>query len=285
MLVIALCVQLVARVLCEVPPAPPQNIHVDNWLLKWTPGTKDTDVTYTVKYSSFDSEKWMDVPACVNISSSSCDVTSLKAVDELGCVKLHIQAERRGLRSRPVEACSNHTDSCTPEVVLTAQPGVLMVHLSSDNNLTREHADNAKHRVYYGKEGERLKSYIDSVASLPIDGLQEGDRYCVKVQYIYHSEPVGLPSCTQCELIPEPKSELSHAGIAVAVVVPVACVFVLGLLMAYVLIFHCEEIKRLMQPPCQIPTELFQFTSYQHHPVPTSPCEEQFDVITCITPE
>lgn len=38
-------------VLCEVPPAPPQNIHVDNWLLKWTPGTKDTDVTYTVKYS------------------------------------------------------------------------------------------------------------------------------------------------------------------------------------------------------------------------------------------
>lgn len=53
--------------------------------------------------------------------------------------------------------CALSADSCTPEVVLTAQPGVLMVHLSSDNNLTREHADNAKHRVYYGKEGERLK--------------------------------------------------------------------------------------------------------------------------------
>ncbi|XP_030284179.1 uncharacterized protein LOC115588110 [Sparus aurata] len=285
MLVIALCVQLVARVLCEVPPAPPQDIHVDNWLLKWTPGTEDTDVTYTVKYSSFDSEKWINVPACEKISSTSCDVTSLKAVDELGCVKLRIQAERRGLKSSQVEACSNHNDSCTPVVDLTAQPGSLMVHLSSDNDLAKEHADHAKHRVYLGKEGEKLKLFKDSVASVPINGLQEGERYCVKVQYIYLGYPVGLPSCTKCELIPKTKHELNQAEISVAVVVPVACVVILGLLMAYVLIFHFKKIKRLMQPPCKIPEDLFQFSSYVHHPLPTSPSEEQFDVITCITPQ
>lgn len=63
---------------------------------------------------SFDSEKWINVPACEKISSTSCDVTSLKAVDELGCVKLRIQAERRGLKSSQVEACSNHSEKPTP---------------------------------------------------------------------------------------------------------------------------------------------------------------------------
>uniref|UniRef100_A0A671XSZ6 Uncharacterized LOC115588048 n=2 Tax=Sparus aurata TaxID=8175 RepID=A0A671XSZ6_SPAAU len=194
-----LCIILIKLI---VPPAPPQDIHVDNWLLKWTPGTEDTDVTYTVN------EKWINVPACEKISSTSCDVTSLKAVDELGCVKLRIQAERRGLKSSQVEACSNHNDSCTPVVDLTAQPGSLMVHLSSDNDLAKEHADHAKHRVYLGKEGEKLKLFKDSVASVPINGLQEGERYCVKVQYIYLGYPVGLPSCTKCELIPKTSKSL-----------------------------------------------------------------------------
>ncbi|XP_073329407.1 interferon gamma receptor 2 [Pagrus major] len=282
----ALVVQLVAQVLCEVAPAPPQNIHVENWLVKWTPGTEDTDVTYTVRYSSFDSNEWINVPACVKISSTSCDVTSLKAVDALGCVKLHIHAQRRGLKSSLVKACSSHGDSCTPEVNLTARPGSLFVHLSSDHSLAREYAGHVKHKVCYGKEGEPLRKCKDSVASMSIDGLQEGQRYCVKVQYIYHSEDlVGLPSCTQCERTLETKNESNHAGIVVAVVVPVACVFFVGLLMAYILIFHCKKIKKLMQPPCQIPPEFLLDPSDRPPVYIICPSEEQCDVISRITME
>lgn len=194
----------------EAPPGPPQNIRVDNWLLSWTPATKEEDVTYTVQYSrwalmvmapvatcesitcmkknlkgscclviwqeivassfplyvcldgvcvcgdssqtvflaskklyfhfnlsvskcvthckygywhhdrfwtwqspvlvhSFDSRVWTDVPACIHISSDSCDVSSTKALGEHGCVMLRVQAEKkRGLTSKPVKACSRH---------------------------------------------------------------------------------------------------------------------------------------------------------------------------------
>lgn len=62
--------------------------------------------------------------------------------------------------------CALSDDSCTPVVDLTAQPGSLMVHLSSDNDLAKEHADHAKHRVYLGKEGEKLK--VRNLISLEI---------------------------------------------------------------------------------------------------------------------
>lgn len=48
-------------------------------------------------------------------------------------------------------------DSCTPEFRLSARPGSLTVHLSGNHSLAVEHADHAKHRVYYGKEGEPLE--------------------------------------------------------------------------------------------------------------------------------
>lgn len=58
-------------------------------------------------------------------------------------------------------------DSCTPDFSLTAGPGSLTVHLSRNHGLPLEQADHARHRVYYGKEGEPLEVRDLSVWHLP----------------------------------------------------------------------------------------------------------------------
>ncbi|XP_034057956.1 interferon gamma receptor 2 isoform X3 [Gymnodraco acuticeps] len=159
MLLGVLCILVVPRVFSEAPPAPPQDIQVDNWLLRWSPDPDDGDVTYTAQYSSFDSCVWTDVPYCVHISLNSCNVSSIKARSEYGCVMLRVQAERHGQNSPSVQACSKHGHLCTPDFSLTASPGSLTVHLSRNTTFLREHADHAKYRVYYGKKGEALQLF------------------------------------------------------------------------------------------------------------------------------
>ncbi|XP_042350049.1 interferon gamma receptor 2 [Plectropomus leopardus] len=286
MLPAVLCLLAVVQVLSEAPPAPPQNIHVDNWLLTWTPATEEEDITYTVQYRSFDSRVWADVLACVHISLNSCDVSSTKAFGEHGCVMLRVRAEKgRRLTSTPVKACSRHGDSCTPDFSLTTGPGSLTVHLSTNNSLTLEHGDHAKHRVYHGKEGEPLQSYKDAVASVTLRELQEGRRYCTKVQFIYFDKPVGLASCTQCELIPESKKDFKVIETVVAVVLVV--VLLLGVSMAYIFIFQRGKIKRWLRPPCKIPDDFLLKPFPEHHlSTPTSsPTQEHYDVISCISPK
>lgn len=133
---------------------------------------------------------WRDVPACIGISSTKCNVTLAEAVDEHGCMRLRVRAKRRGLKSEAVQACSQHGEepepggcvlalshlstlgsliravticralsgnSCTPDVRLSARPGSLTVHLMGNHSLALEHADHAKHRVFFGREGEVLK--------------------------------------------------------------------------------------------------------------------------------
>ncbi|KAI3356621.1 hypothetical protein L3Q82_017833, partial [Scortum barcoo] len=143
-------------VLSEVSLAPPQDVHLEKWLLTWTPGTDDRKITYTVQSQSF-ADVWRNVSACVQISFNSCNVTKHKADGKHGCVMLRVQAERLGLTSTPVEACGRHGDSCTPEVSLTARSGTLTVRLSRNHSMALEYGDHAKHRVYYGKEGEPLQ--------------------------------------------------------------------------------------------------------------------------------
>uniref|UniRef100_A0A8D3B2Z1 Fibronectin type-III domain-containing protein n=1 Tax=Scophthalmus maximus TaxID=52904 RepID=A0A8D3B2Z1_SCOMX len=240
-------------VVSEETLAPPQNIHVDKWLLTWTPATEERDVTYTVQYSSFDNRVWKDVPACVQTSFNSCNVAFTKTESEYGCVMLRVQAERRGLTSRPVKACSRYGDSCTPEVRLTARPGSLTVYLSENHSMFVEHGDNAQHRVYYGKEGESLQMYEDGTSSVTIHKLEEGKHYCTKVQYIIFNQPYGLESCTQCEVIPESRHAPKQTEVIVAVVGVVVILAFLISAIAYILIFHHRRIKLWLQPPCQIP--------------------------------
>lgn len=47
------------------------------------------------------------------------------------------------------------------------------------------------------------KSYQDGVSSVSIHDLEQGQRYCIKVQYLLYYRVTGLASCTQCEVIPK----------------------------------------------------------------------------------
>ncbi|KAM6955758.1 interferon gamma receptor 2 [Lycodopsis pacificus] len=290
MLFNVLCVLIAAQVpsvpgLSEVPPAPPLNVHVDNWLLTWPPAPEKGNVTYTVQYSSFDSHVWTDVPACVHISLNSCPVISTKEKGEHGCVMLRVQAERRGLTSTPVKACSKHGDSCTPDFSLTAgaRPGSLTVLLSRNHNLAQEHGDHARHRVYYGKEGEPRQEYVDAVSSVTIAELQQGQRYCAEVQYLYFT-PVGLGACAQCELIPEAGKDSKPSEVVAAVVPVVVVLFFLIPVVAYFLIFQRGTIKQWLRPPCQIPDD-FLLGPFPENLPASSPPEEHCLVISSFSPE
>ncbi|KAK9538151.1 hypothetical protein VZT92_005704 [Zoarces viviparus] len=298
MLFNVLCVLIAAQVpsvpgLSEVPPAPPLNVHVDNWLLTWPPAPEEGNVTYTVQYSSFDSDVWTDVPACVHISSNSCPVISTKEKGEHGCVMLRVQAERRGLTSTPVQACSKHGDSCTPDFRLTAgaRPGSLTVLLSRSHSLAQEHGDHAQHRVYYGKEGAPREEHVDAVSSVTIPELQQGQRYCVEVQYLYFSHPVGLGACARCELVPtavlvrHSSGKDSKGSEVVAAVVPVVVVlFVVIPVLAYFLIFQRGTIKRWLRPPYQLREDFFLGPFPENLPV-CSPPEEHCLVISSFSPK
>lgn len=67
-------------------------------------------------FLSFESYVWTDVPYCVHTSLNSCNVSSIKARSEYGCVMLRVQAERHGQTSPSVQACSTHGKSTTYHV-------------------------------------------------------------------------------------------------------------------------------------------------------------------------
>ncbi|XP_061698128.1 uncharacterized protein LOC133512470 isoform X2 [Syngnathoides biaculeatus] len=240
--------RFVTQVLCEVPPTLPQDVMVDKWQLMWTADKKETTVTYSVKYRSFDSNPWKDVPTCKRMNITSCDITFTKAEADHGCVMLGVQAQRHELTSELVEACSRQGHPCSPDVSLKARPGFLTVHLSRNSEVALE-GDHIKHRIYLGKNGE-LEAYGDAVSSTSIDNLKEGQRYCVKVQYTYFGNPVGLPSCPQCEVIPLSSPTTTKIEITVAIVL----VFVILIpLIAYIPLFQRSRIKEFVEPSYKIP--------------------------------
>uniref|UniRef100_A0AAZ1WYA8 Interferon/interleukin receptor domain-containing protein n=1 Tax=Oreochromis aureus TaxID=47969 RepID=A0AAZ1WYA8_OREAU len=156
----------------------------------------------------FNSDKWEALPACIQTPLHSCNISAIGPSDtndspENSCVTLRVQAERRGLRSEGVNACSRYGDVCTPPFSILTRPGSLTVLLNDDHELAKEHDSNAKHRIYFGREGESpLQEYEDTVASTTIEELEEGQRYCVQVAYTLHGKLVEPCSCIQCEVIP-----------------------------------------------------------------------------------
>lgn len=283
MFVLVLCLALTSPVLTrEQPPPPPQDVHVDHWQLSWTPAAGDPPLKYTVQYNSFDSNTWLDVPGCVGISSNSCDTAAIKGTSELGCVRLQVWAQSGALRSAKVEACSRHGDTCTPDISLTALPGSLTVHLSRNHSLADEYADNARHRIYFGKEGEPLEHYDDAVSSVTVRGLEAGQRYCMQVQYVVWNDPTGLSTCPRCERIPEPKPV--QTGVIVAVVVVVVLTLT-AVLILYVLIFHYKTIKvriRRWMSRYKIPQDFHDIKPSP--PLLYRPPEERCDDITVVSP-
>ncbi|CAJ1078870.1 interferon gamma receptor 2 isoform X2 [Xyrichtys novacula] len=283
MIFMVLLAQTVLSALGEEPPAPPQDVHLQNWLLTWTPPPEETaELTYTVQSSFHDDawkgiDTWKDIPTCAHRSFTSCNVTLTAAESRHGCAMLRVVAERRGLTSKPALACSLRADSCTPEVSLSARPGSLTVHLSRDHRLVESHADHAGHRVYVGIEGEEVEE-LDSTSSLTLRQLQEGQRYCAQVGFILYNKSLGPPTCPKCELIPNKDAEMNPGVIVGAVLV----LFVLIMVTMYVLIYHSGKIKRWLRLPYTIPDD---FRMLQPLPIPTcSPTEEHFEEITCVTP-
>ncbi|XP_026151054.1 uncharacterized protein LOC113123328 [Mastacembelus armatus] len=283
MLFMFLCLHIVVQVVSGAKLAPPENIHVEKGLLKWTSASQDRNITYTVQYRSFDNEMWTDVPGCAQTLFHFCNVTVTKAESPHGCVMLRVQAKRGELTSRPVKACSRQGDSCTPEFSVTARPGSLTVHLSRNHSMALEHGDHAKHRVYYGKEGESLQlKHKDGASSVLIHNLEQGQRYCVMVQYIYYNNAIGLGSCIQCIVIPV--SENVPKDVIVAVGFVIFMVFLLPA--AYILIFQHRRIKQWLRPPYQMSDVLIQ-PFPEHHILwsSSSPNEERYDVISSIITE
>ncbi|XP_074551539.1 interferon gamma receptor 2 [Halichoeres trimaculatus] len=278
MIFMVFLIQTVLSAPSKEPPAPPQHVHLNNSLLTWTPPPGETGLTYTVQRSFF-SDEWTDVPTCVNTSSTSCNVPLVAAKSEDDCVRLEVEADRLGLTSEMAQACSLHSDFCTPEVSVSARPGSLTVHLSRNHKLVDDYEAHLKHRVYFGKEGETLQSYKDSASTITLPKLQEGQRYCVQVEFILHNKPVGPPTCPQCKLIPH-----TDAGVNPGVIVGVVLVLsVLIITSAYVLICQIGRIKSWLRPPYEIPDDFFLQRPLTA-PTP-SPTDEHFDVISSITPE
>lgn len=263
------------------PPPPPQQVHLKGTLLTWrpateTPPTEEVDLTYSVQ-SRYHADDWRDVPACTNTSSTSCDVTEVAAGGRHGCVMLQVRAERRGLNSEPVQACSLQENSCSPNVSLSARPSSLTVHLYLNYSLAEEHAAHAKHRVRYGREGALMQEFKDSTSSLTLRPLEAGQRYCVQVEYILHNLPVGPPRCPLCETVPQTGVQVQAGVISVVAVV----LFSLTIAGAFVLIFKKGWIKRLLRPPYQIPDH-FYLLQPPHSVSTCSPTEESCDVIRVV---
>lgn len=54
----------------------------------------------------FNDALWTNVPNCIQISSSECNLTLVEVTNDHGCMMLRVQAVQRGLMSEPVQACS-----------------------------------------------------------------------------------------------------------------------------------------------------------------------------------
>ncbi|XP_034041884.1 interferon gamma receptor 2 [Thalassophryne amazonica] len=274
--------QVVGKALSAVAPEPPQDIFIKNWLLTWTPPTEQEDVTYTVQYRSFNTAKWINVSTCLHTRLTSCDITATKSAADYFCIMLRVQAERQGLTSKAVEACSNQGDSCSPEFSLTARPGALTVHLSRNHSLALEHADHAQHRVYYGKEGQQLKKHIDAASSVTIPEMEEGQRYCVKVQHLLHGRSIGPPSCIQCEIIPASKN--NQTVITVVVVVVVVVLLIPSL--AFLIIFQQKRFKQCLRPPFEMPESIREPLPHNYCVMAAgSPEEERYDRLSFVVQE
>ncbi|XP_019731255.1 interferon gamma receptor 2 isoform X1 [Hippocampus comes] len=279
-LFLLICFHFATQVFSEAPPALPQEVLFDNWQVTWTPASEENNVTYTVRYSSFDSDLWEDVPSCKQVNFTSCNVTLIKAEAEHGCVMLGVQAESRGLTSDLVRACSRQGNSCSPKVGLSARPGFLTVHLSRHSGIAQE-GYHIKQRIYFGKEGERLETYEDAVASVSINNLKAGERYCAKVQYTYFDHPVGVASCDKCEVIPpsggtDPGTKTIESTFAI---VPVLVILIP--IIAYLWLFQRKRIKEWLQPSYKMPNALIMEASdLAHIQISTNSPTEELDDIT-----
>ncbi|XP_072319607.1 uncharacterized protein [Eucyclogobius newberryi] len=237
------------------PPRPPVNVELQAGLLSWAPGAapgaEHSGLTFSVQSRLLDEDTWLDVSSCAQTRAVSCDVSDVLRNAPHGCVRLRVrgQLQVRGQpgqqKSEAVEACSRE-GKCTPRVRLLSSPGSLTVLLSQDHALWEAFADHAKHKVCLGRPGQPQQQCRESLSSLNFSDLEQGQTYCVSVQFLQFSRAEGPPSCPVCRVVPGARS--GHAWLVLGLVLPLLGV-ALGSAVAYVLIFHRQKLKQWFKPP------------------------------------
>lgn len=256
MIFVLVLIQIVVSVSAGSAPQAPERVEVQDGLLSWAPAAVEDDVTHTVQFrlfpilsasitSTITEKVWSDLPQCVRITASVCNVSVLIREADHGCVGLRVRAQRGRLRSEATEACSVSEDRCTPWLDLSPAEGSLMVHLTRDHGLRREFGDHAQHQVCHWSLDQPKPVCTKTSSSLPISDLDPGRNYCVEVQFLSYSKLVGLPRCPVCREVPQPQSK--HTGIVLGVVLP-ALMLAMGCGVVYVLMFHRKKIKKCLKP-------------------------------------
>ncbi|XP_061580311.1 interferon gamma receptor 2 [Cololabis saira] len=261
----------------------PSNVFIDQWNLTWAPapGLEDKTITHVVEYRSFNSHTWRVLPECANVSRNFCDFSPTSRKSDDRCIMLRVRAEQQGRRSVPVQACSTRGGLCSPEFSMTAAPGSITVHLNRNSCLFMDYADHSQHRIYFGKEGEKLQLFREAASSQFIRDLEVGQKYCAKVEFLLYDKPYGAASCLQCEVVPAPDD--SKRTVTIVTVVIVLVILVLVPIISYVLIWRPKAIKKILKPQYHIPASL-QPSDIKNVYVLSSSNQEDYDLISGMTP-
>ncbi|NXC54422.1 INAR1 protein, partial [Aleadryas rufinucha] len=213
------------------------------------------------------SDKWVSVPSCENITSTSCNFSSV--ITTTGFYYLRVQAREghnKSCLSREVKVDPLKTNVIGPPGVrLDLSDTLLHILISppggAEDEVTRDHYD-LSYRILYWKnssdkeEEVKQKEVKQIIATVP--DLSPSTLYCVKVQAF--SEPYNKSSAySQQECIQTPAGTslpLIIFGIfmgALLVVLLVATPLVFVLYQAY------SKIKYVFFPSCQPPLNIEGF--------------------------
>ncbi|NP_001347687.1 interferon gamma receptor 2 precursor [Fundulus heteroclitus] len=260
-------------------PAP-SDVLIKQTQLTWN--ATANDATFTVQYRGFYDGGWTPLETCSSTPLTSCDVALVQAGEENGCVRLRVAARRHRETSEPVEACSRGGHPCSPDFTLSVSPGSLTVNLNRSQNLDWKYGGQLKHRIYLRRQGEDWQDHI-SHSSKFFDGLEAGQRYCVKVEFVlYGQKSLGPASCEQCDTVPDFSTSKQTLIVIVTIVVSG---IVLLVVFAYIQLFKSKNIKQFLQPPYTIPPGFQERLPTAGRPlVAESPSEEDYDVVSSLTP-
>ncbi|XP_048833727.1 uncharacterized protein LOC125709400 [Brienomyrus brachyistius] len=191
----------------------------------------------------------------------------------------------------------DHLDPATikpPIISVVSQPHTLIVQVLSDEELWKEIGDHLEYRVLYKKEEEEsfriYKNFSYRFTHLPIEGLDAGVKYCVKVIYIAYNKPLNEPSNLECAFVTEledTKRMRDAVGIAVAVIL--LCVLVPSCL--WMVGRNQKRLKQALKPPLSVPLHFQEFLMEDFDPsqpsVDAKHCgsstEEVWDTISVVS--
>ncbi|KAL4608970.1 hypothetical protein GN956_G24298 [Arapaima gigas] len=147
--------------------------------------------------------------------------------------------------------------------VLQNQSGSLIIKLTGDINLKKEYGQSYKYRIFYKKENDEFKKYMDVLSAnthVVIRDLEPGVKYCVKMHYIIYLKYVkGIsPSKVECAVVKEKEeSRLNRIALVTAGTVISVVLLVLGCM--WVALKNYPKLKRALRPPFDIPDHFRKF--------------------------